>query len=294
MGSEDYEIEVMGQSGVTERCLEAIRRLIQCGDTILIARLLTAGDVHAFLLELDQERLVFVRSGFTTGYAGEGSRGLGQALALLETVGAEIKQHRISPKLLERGNRGQWSFADVQTMRATKVENPLSWLEWRHATRWVPGWPELWGNFPLVIPYGLLAPELMATALELPKRGGDALRDAYAQLELRIRALCGNTKEFGVRLMEKAFLGKEPLLRWVGEAAKEQEGRGGLFLSTFKVFRNPRAHEVVVPDLRREIQELMVLNQLWIWLGEVRPVDPKTPQSRASGPIFPAHPAKEA
>jgi len=294
MGLEGYEIEVVGQSGVTERCLEAIRRLIQFGDSIRLARLLTTGDTHAFLLELDQERLVFVRSGFTSGYNGEGPLGLGQALALLETVGAEIKHHRISPKLLKRGNLGQWSDKDVQTIRSLEVNHALTWLEWMHAVKAMPRSSALLAAFPPVIPYALLVPELMDTALELSQRGGDALRDAFVRLEQHIKALCGDPKDFGVRLMEKAFLGKDPLLCWDGDAAKEQEGRGGLFVSTFKVYRNPRAHEIVTSDLREEIQELMVLNQLWIWLRQVRRRDQKSGRPGTSEPIFPAHPAKEA
>ena len=46
-------IEYAGQAGVTQECLDAIMRLIQYGDLIKKARIISASGEHGFLLTIN-------------------------------------------------------------------------------------------------------------------------------------------------------------------------------------------------------------------------------------------------
>lgn len=81
------QIEYHGLAGITGECIKAIVRLIHFGDTIEKAMLIsyTGGDAgqHCFLLTVNGEDLIAIKSGFSSGYHGEGPRGLSTAIQLL-------------------------------------------------------------------------------------------------------------------------------------------------------------------------------------------------------------------
>jgi hypothetical protein len=74
------DIEYHGQSGLTQSCLDAIARIFQFGARVTSARLLTACDAHAFLLSVRESDLIAIKAGFSSGYMGEGPKGLASAL----------------------------------------------------------------------------------------------------------------------------------------------------------------------------------------------------------------------
>lgn len=80
-------IEYYGTSGITARCLTALTMVIQAGDdAILRAFLLSDVDssskcgTHCFLLWPESSDPIVIKSGFASGYPGEGPRGLSSAL----------------------------------------------------------------------------------------------------------------------------------------------------------------------------------------------------------------------
>ena len=74
-GKQPACIEYHGGPGVTQPCLDAVIRLIQFGDQITKAQILSAdGDPvteHCFLLTVNDD-LVAIKSGFASGYRGNG------------------------------------------------------------------------------------------------------------------------------------------------------------------------------------------------------------------------------
>src|SRR6266567_6139911 len=86
-------IEYVGLPGITGECKAAVMRLIQFGDRITRARILTHSHHHCLLLSVNCDDIVAVKSGFGSGYMGEGSHGFSFVLALLKAHGAEIEEH---------------------------------------------------------------------------------------------------------------------------------------------------------------------------------------------------------
>ena len=61
------DLQYVGVAEVSSRCVGAIRRLLQFGNRVVDAKLLTCDDRHAFLLLLDNDERLAVKSGFRSG-----------------------------------------------------------------------------------------------------------------------------------------------------------------------------------------------------------------------------------
>jgi hypothetical protein len=70
---ENAGIEYVGQPGVSKDCQDAVLRLLQYGDRVTQARILSSSRDHSLLLTVNGD-LVAVKSGFASGYLGEGPR----------------------------------------------------------------------------------------------------------------------------------------------------------------------------------------------------------------------------
>ncbi len=78
-------MDYLGEAGITQTCLFKLHNLVQThADTY--ALLLTSERSHAFILKDLTENYYVIRSGFTSGYSGEGAKGLAKALTLLSKL----------------------------------------------------------------------------------------------------------------------------------------------------------------------------------------------------------------
>ena len=75
------EIQYMG-TPYTQDCLEAIGFILQTQQRIEIALLLSYDQRHAYLIK-SARNIYIIRSGFSSGYSGEGPKGLASSLQLL-------------------------------------------------------------------------------------------------------------------------------------------------------------------------------------------------------------------
>ena len=87
-------IEYHGTSGTTMHCLQAITRLIHFGDVIEEAWLITSRSnefgEHCFLLNMACGDPVAIKSGFSSGYGGEGPKGLSTAIEIFKMHGIDL------------------------------------------------------------------------------------------------------------------------------------------------------------------------------------------------------------
>ena len=65
-------IEYSGLSGVSKECKDAVMRLLQYGDRISRARILSCSDNNCLLLTVNVGDVIAVKSGFGSGYRGVG------------------------------------------------------------------------------------------------------------------------------------------------------------------------------------------------------------------------------
>ena len=100
-----YHIDYLGEAGITEKCLFSLHNLIQTHADLSYALLFTSEKSHAFILKDATENYYIIRAGFTSGYPGEGPKGLAKALYLLKKHRIETEEILVPTKLLNRLNR---------------------------------------------------------------------------------------------------------------------------------------------------------------------------------------------
>lgn len=284
-------IEYHGGPGVTQLCLDAIMRLIQFGDQITKVQILSSPRTHVtehcLILTVNVGDLIAVKSGFASGYMGEGSAGFSYALALLEAHGAEIEEYEVTSEIIERCDNSALTRLDLEFIEAARPIRPSRWYDYVFEKHWDPEKNErLWSEFPPVIPFAIIDGRIIDLAKSFWENPNDKLLTGYRRLEVIVRERTG-INEHGTKLLAQAFASSESKLRWKDLDKSEQAGRAQLFIGTFMAYRNPRAHREVEDYRTGQLAEFLLLNHLYCLereaieatVGDDVPSDSVTPVS---------------
>lgn len=260
-------IEYHGVAGATQDCMEAVMRLIQFGDQITHVEILSSPGTHVtehcLILTFNVGDLVAIKSGFASGYAGEGSSGFSYVLALLEAHGAEIKEYEVTAELIERCDNSALTRADLEFIKAARPIRPSRWYDYVFEKHWdIERTVPIWREFPPVVPFALIDTRITDLALSFWENPNDRLLIGYRRLEDIVRKRTGSS-ESGAKLFSQAFLGSKAKLIWNDLSESEQVGRANLFNGSFQAYRNPRAHREMANNPRRELFEFLLLNHLY-------------------------------
>lgn len=256
-------IEYVGVPGVSVECQEAVMRLLQFRDRITLARILTSNSTHCLLLTVNGDS-VAVKSGFASGYGGEGPRRFSYVIQLLKTHGVEIEEYEVNANFLERLDQSALTVADLKNLRSTKQVRPTRWHEYvfdKHYEQFRNG--TLWQEFTPVIPFGIIDSRLTDLAVSFWDNANGNIFTGYTRLEDIVRKRTG-LKKGSAELFSQTFGGASPVLRWKKIDEGERFGRTDLFRGAYMTHRNPRAHsEQKGHDHDRALGEFLVLNHLY-------------------------------
>ena len=274
-------IEYLGTAGITSHCVKSIAKLIHFGDKINSARILSCkGDysgTHGFILDVNCGVEVAVKSGFTSGYPGEGPRGLSTVLQLLSRHGAEIEEFEVGYELIERLNYSCLLRADIDSLVEKHAVRPRRWYDYIYEFRSLNTYDNslLRGVFPVVVPFELIDFRLMDLALKFESEPDSSINTAYRRLEDLVRNRADLNSDSGSRLFSKAFQGDKSVLYWQDNDGGEHNGKASLFTSVFNAYRNRRAHRELKSELNELMREFLLINELYLLEGTavVRPVD---------------------
>jgi hypothetical protein len=256
-------IQYMGLPGISSSCKRAVERLIQAGEKINSVMLLTAGGAHVLLLELDELETIAVKSGFRSGYAGEGPRTLAETLLLLQAFRVEIEEVEVEPGLIDRLDESALTVGDLENLRQARPVRPVRWHEYCGPTGVGDNArTEAVRGLPAAMPWGLLDARLVALAMDFETNPDHALFSGFRQLEDLVRQRIGQ-EPGAVRVLADAFVGDRSVLTWDKLPAGEHSARGQLFTSAYGAFRNPRAHRLVAQGSNELLQEFLTLNLLY-------------------------------
>jgi len=275
-------IEYHGLSGISKSCLNAIRRLLQYGDLPERALLITANQAHAFLLSSEVLGQIAIKSGFSSGYGGEGPNALADALCALLAANVEIDEVEVEPELLARLELSALTLADLDSINSLPPVRPASFY------RYIYDLPEpekreqtAWQSFHQVMPWHVIDERLNDLATKFFESPDRVIMDGFRRLEDLVRERIKSV-EHGAKLFSIAFGGDDSALMWVrvprerwtaDEPANvppealdksEQAGRMQLFTGAYQAFRNPRAHRVMASTGPDELAEFLMLNQLFL------------------------------
>jgi hypothetical protein len=255
-------IQYVGLHGITSSCIAAITRLINGGELIKTASLITCDSSHGFLLTNEYDDVVAVKAGFTSGYSGEGPRGLASALALLDRHKIEVEEYEVERPFMERLEYSCLLQKDVDFIRDDNPIRPCRWYAYIYdqGKDLEERGKRLSHHYPLAIPFGLIDERIIDLAVDFHKNEDAAIISAFRRLEDTLRKRTGLTGE-GTKLFTRVFLSDDSPLRWDVPDEGESKGRANLFTATYMAYRNARVHRELKSG--SELREFLLINELF-------------------------------
>lgn len=274
-------IEYHGAGGTTRNCLEAIVRLIQFGSIIQKAYLLSNIDSesecgqHCYLIITELEDYIAVKSGFSSGYGGEGPAGLSLSLQLLIRHGIEIEEYEIDGNLVDRIDQSCLLTSDLDFLTSQGPIRPVRIYDYIQLRESFRSFDDLQVRslFPDIVPFSIIDIRLMDIAINLANQPDQSLMSGFKRLEDIIRKRTNLNDSNGAKLFSQAFLGSDPALHWPDISEAELKGRVSLFTGTYMAYRNKRAHREYKTDFHDAIQEFLLINQLFVMEQEAKNID---------------------
>lgn len=258
-------IQYMGEPGSSADCKDAVIRLIQFGDRFQHARILSHCGEHALLLTIEIGDLIAIKSGFASGYGGEGPAAFSFVLALLEAHSVETDEVDVSQDLLARLDMSALTHHDLDAINkakhvpARRLNDYIAERDWERARS-----GGAWAEFPPVVPFMVIDLRIADLARDFWADPDARLFTAWRRLEDRIRERI-RSHDHGAKLFSAAFLGEKSVLAWPDIDSGEQTGRANVFTGAYSAYRNPRAHRELEHDTAAQLGELLVVNQLYRW-----------------------------
>lgn len=267
-------IQYVGEPGISKHCFDAVLRTIQYGERITHAKILSADWRHCLLLKSEVDVRIAVKSGFSSGYPGEGPRTFAEALWILQEFGVDIDECKVPPKLLERLDLSALTCEDLELIERTEHIRPSRWYDYiydagvmRDASlndliKKIDRRPDLTKFFEPSMPWAIIDERITDLALKFFDNPDTSIFTGFRRLEDIIR---NRTKEDvqSARVYADAFQGEQSPLTWKGLNKSEHNGRAQLFSSTYMAYRNPRAHSELKAAPRLMLTEFLLLNHLY-------------------------------
>ncbi|HCA5024464.1 TPA: TIGR02391 family protein [Acinetobacter baumannii] len=258
-----YHVEYWGNQGITQTCLMSLCNLIQTHSDLTYALLLTNEQTHAFIIKDENESFYVIRSGFTSGYMGEGPRGLATALTLLKRHEIETEEILVSSKILRKTNNSTLNDSEIELLFKQEIIRPIRLHDYIYPfTKEVSETHKSKRYYPLELPYSILDDRIFDLALLFKHDPDSALLKAYKRLEDIIRDRTGLT-EHSSKLFSQAFNSPNCPLTWNLTDKSEIIGRANIFIGTYQAFRNARAHREKEENITQQYREFLLINELY-------------------------------
>jgi hypothetical protein len=257
-------IEYGGVSGGSQDCENAVLRILQFRDEIQRARILSHANSHCLLLTTYIGDLIAIKSGFSSGYGGEGPRRFSCVLQLLESFNIQIEEYIVPQEVLNRLDQSALTCTDLKNIDAAKPVRPIRLYEYimeMHYESSVNG--KLLSHFPVTIPFAIIDGRIMDLATTFWNNPDEKILTAYRRLEDMVRERTG-LPDHGQKLFSKAFGRNGSALCWNNIDEGEREGRINLFTGAYMAHRNPRAHRELKDFPSKQLVEFLLLNHLYL------------------------------
>jgi hypothetical protein len=256
--------QYVGLPGISAACAAAVQRMLQYGDRIVSAKVLSANQRHCLLLSIDEGDKVAVKSGFASGYGGEAPRTFAKVLQLLRSHGVELEEVTVDEAVLDRLDASALTERDLDAIETARPVRPHRLYDYTYDPRAPDDGPGLhWSSFPAIIPFAIVDRRIADLALRFQVEPTETLLLGFRRLEDLIRTRT-KSEEHGAKLFAQAFQGEQAKLKWDGLQPSEATGRANLFTGAYMAHRNPRAHKELADTIHTLLSEFLVLNHLFV------------------------------
>ena len=118
LGIRSIDIKYEGSTRATQYCIDDFMKRLYGSRKITNMTILTCQNYHALMLCFENRDLVvFIKSGLTSGYSGEGPKGTSLIIRLAEEAGITIKELNAAPSLFKRINSSRATVKDVEFIK---------------------------------------------------------------------------------------------------------------------------------------------------------------------------------
>jgi hypothetical protein len=124
LGLYSIDIKYEGSTSATQYCIDDFMKRLYGSRKITDMTILTCQNYHALMLCFENRDLVvFIKSGLTSGYSGEGPKGTSLIIRLAEEAGITIKELKATTSLFKRINSSRATVKDVEFIKKNGTEN---------------------------------------------------------------------------------------------------------------------------------------------------------------------------
>jgi hypothetical protein len=124
LGIHSIDIKYEGSTRATQYCIDDFMKRLYGSRKITDMTILTCEKYHALMLCFEnRDIVVFIKSGLTSGYSGEGPKGTSLIIRLTEEAGITIKEMKAAPSLFKRINSSRATVKDVEFIKKNGTEN---------------------------------------------------------------------------------------------------------------------------------------------------------------------------
>lgn len=124
LGLYSIDIKYEGSTSATQYCIDDFMKHLYGSRKIVDMTILTCENYHALMLCFEnQDYIVFIKSGLTSGYLGTGPNGTSLIIRLAEEAGIIIKELKAAPSLFKRINSSLATVKDVEFIKKNSKES---------------------------------------------------------------------------------------------------------------------------------------------------------------------------
>ncbi|MBQ5610987.1 MAG: hypothetical protein IIU83_05275 [Fibrobacteraceae bacterium] len=124
LGIRSVDIKYEGSTRATQYCIDDFMKRLYGSRKITDMTILTCEKYHALMLCFEnRDLIVFIKSGLTSGYSGEGPKGTSLIIRLAEEAGITIKEMKAAPSLFKRINSSRATVKDVEFIKKNSTES---------------------------------------------------------------------------------------------------------------------------------------------------------------------------
>lgn len=118
LGIGSVDIKYEGSTRATQYCIDDFMKRLYGSRKITDMTILTCEKYHVLMLCFEnRDIVVFIKSGLTSGYSGEGPKGTSLIIRLAEEAGIIIKELKAAPSLFKRINSSRATVKDVEFIK---------------------------------------------------------------------------------------------------------------------------------------------------------------------------------
>lgn len=248
-------IQYHGDLRTTQSCIDAGLRLLQCAEQVDQVLLLTSGTCHAFLFTLHGYQKIIVQCGFTSGYSGEGPKGLATMIQLIRFHRVEIEEVIVSKRVFGRIQNARLTLDDLREIESSDPVLPYRIGDYIYEVGELPE-SVLKSLHSRRIPWPIIDDRILDLASRLDHGDSSVVLEGFKRLEGILQDRAGlKNKPFREAVMKIFRSGKDNS----HPSAAEK-----LMTSIYTLYRNERAHREKVYTREEQLRSFLMLNELFV------------------------------